>query len=252
MKSSGRVFTATLLIVVFFVFSAAAQQNVRDLLNIERSASLNFLSLSGKLFSFKSTSASRPAQIFDVAVNNNFYSSGNVSIQIGDTVRWTWITSRPHTVTGGTCVGNDCAADDSFCSPSNTDCASAPASVNGAIYTYTFNEPGVYPYFCTIHGSMMTAVVTVNAPTAASVSVGGRVRHSRGKGIMRAQVSLTDSSGAVRQTSTDFYGRYRFNDVPAGETYVIAVSHRFVQFEQNTQVRFVGEDDFGIDFVAID
>ncbi len=88
------------------------------------------------------------------------------------------------------------------------------------------------------------------SPTAVAVSMGGRVKYANGKGIFRAQVSLTDSSGATRTTLTNQFGKYQFDDVPAGETYIISVSHRLLQLGQNTQVRFVGEDDFGIDFVV--
>ena len=81
-------------------------------------------------------------------------------------------------------------------------------------------------------------------------SSGGRIHYANDKPIARARISLTDSSGAVRYALTIFDGFYRFDDVPAGETYVISASRRFIQFTQNTQVRFIGEDDFGIDFVA--
>lgn len=112
-----------------------------------------------------SDSPSSPAQTFDVAVNGNFFAPDALTINAGDTVRWTWTGSRPHTVTSGACDGGGtCTADDLFCSPNDANCATAPASGGGAIYTHTFNQAGTFPYFCRIHGAMMTGTVTVNAP----------------------------------------------------------------------------------------
>ncbi len=125
--------------------------------------------------------------------------------------------------------------------------------VNNEWIPVTDLSNSTFPTLCTTPLSSFSPFAIVNnAPTAAAVSIGGRARYARGKGISRAQVSLTDAYGTVRQLSTDFYGRYRFDDVPAGETYIISVNHKFVQFTQSTQVRFIGEDDFGIDFTAIE
>jgi hypothetical protein len=108
-----------------------------------------------------------------------------------------------------------------------------------------------YPMLCTMSlPSLSPFAIGFNAPTSASVSIGGRVHYANGKPIARARISLTDSSGAVRYAFTNFYGFYRFDDIPAGETYIITASRRLIQFTQNTQVRFIGEDDLGIDFVA--
>ncbi|MCY7348217.1 MAG: carboxypeptidase regulatory-like domain-containing protein [Pyrinomonadaceae bacterium] len=89
------------------------------------------------------------------------------------------------------------------------------------------------------------------APTAASASVGGRVRSANGKAISGARVSLTDSSGITRSARTNFQGRYRFDGVPAGDTYIISVSHQLLQFVQNTQIQFITGDNFDIDFVTL-
>ncbi|MBS1796066.1 MAG: hypothetical protein JSS81_19600 [Acidobacteria bacterium] len=67
----------------------------------------------------------------------------------------------------------------------------------------------------------------VNVPTAAGVSVSGRVL--TGKSSLRnAIVTLTDSSGNVRTAKTGTFGYYRFDDVAAGQTVVVTVvSKRF-------------------------
>jgi YD repeat-containing protein len=64
---------------------------------------------------------------------------------------------------------------------------------------------------------------TVTGPTAASVSLGGRITTSNGLAIVKAKVTLTNSSGESRTALSNPFGYYRFTDVPIGETYVISV-----------------------------
>lgn len=67
------------------------------------------------------------------------------------------------------------------------------------------------------------------APTAANVSVSGRVMTANGKGLRGAITTLTDSAGMVRSMRTGSFGCFSFENVEAGETYSIAVqAKRFV------------------------
>jgi hypothetical protein len=50
-------------------------------------------------------------------------------------------------------------------------------------------------------------------PTAADVSIGGRVKTPNGRGIGRVTMMLTDQNGAVRITATNHFGYYKFNNV---------------------------------------
>ena len=86
-------------------------------------------------------------------------------------------------------------------------------------------------------------------PTAASVSVGGRVLTARGRGIFRARVSMVDSSGTQRNVYTNPFGYYNFGDVPAGETYVFSVSHRRYNFA--AQILSLVEERDDVNFVAL-
>ncbi len=61
---------------------------------------------------------------------------------------------------------------------------------------------------------------TVLGPTAASVSVGGRVLTGEGRGLARASVSFTDAEGNLRIAITNQFGYYRFDNVAVGQTYV--------------------------------
>ncbi|MBS1795541.1 MAG: CSLREA domain-containing protein [Acidobacteria bacterium] len=65
--------------------------------------------------------------------------------------------------------------------------------------------------------------VQILVPTAANVSVSGRITATGGNGIGGARVTLTDSHGNSRTVSTGTFGNYLFDDVAVGETYVVTV-----------------------------
>ena len=68
------------------------------------------------------------------------------------------------------------------------------------------------------------------APTAAGISIGGRVLTEGGRGIYGARIQMTDSNGETRTVNSNPFGYYRFTDVPVGETYIINVLHKLYQF----------------------
>src|SRR5439155_97786 len=85
------------------------------------------------------------------------YTPANLTVQVGDTVRWVWGSSG-HSVVSGT-NGN---ADNQFCSPSNTGCDNPLLSSSGATYEHTFTQAGTFPYYCSVHFSLgMTGTITV-------------------------------------------------------------------------------------------
>lgn len=86
------------------------------------------------------------------------------------------------------------------------------------------------------------------APTAASVSVGGRVLTAAGQGVSRAFVTLTDATGMTQTGVTNTFGYYRFKDVAAGETYVVSASHRRYRFDP--QIVNVADSVSDLNFTA--
>lgn len=88
------------------------------------------------------------------------------------------------------------------------------------------------------------------APTAAGVSVRGRVSTSSGAGISRAVVRMDDSDGRGRMTITNTFGYFRFDNVTAGESYVVSVSHKRYRF--TPRLVDVSNDISGLDFIAED
>ncbi len=68
------------------------------------------------------------------------------------------------------------------------------------------------------------------APTAAAVSLGGRVLTDNGRGLANAVVSLTDESGSILTRRTNSFGYFRFDDVRAGQTVVASVKSKRFRF----------------------
>jgi hypothetical protein len=89
------------------------------------------------------------------------------------------------------------------------------------------------------------------APTAANVSVGGRVSDANGAGISKVQVLLTDQHGVGRSAMTNPFGYFRFDDVEAGHMYVVSVSSKRFQFENNVQTLHVVDEVANIQFIAL-
>jgi len=89
------------------------------------------------------------------------------------------------------------------------------------------------------------------APTAALVAVSGRVLTADGRGISKAIVLLINASGATRQTLTGPFGYFRFDDVEAGQTYLISVRSKRFQFANETQVVSVNEEIDNLNFYAL-
>jgi len=91
---------------------------------------------------------------------NNFAPS-SLTITQGDTVNWNWVGGL-HNVTSGSCPASVCTPDGKF----NSGGATATLGNN---FSFTFNTPGTYPYFCVIHRAGMQGTITVNALAPAEV-----------------------------------------------------------------------------------
>lgn len=85
-------------------------------------------------------------------------------------------------------------------------------------------------------------------PTAASVSIGGRLQSADGRNISRAIVILIDQEGQVKYAFSNPFGRYRFADVLVGQTYILDVRAKGYQFP--TQVINVTEETTSLDLTA--
>src|SRR5439155_16141434 len=107
----------------------------------------------------------QPAQTVDITVGTNgsdTYAPNPVAINVGDTVRWNFVSAGHNVISGSSCL-----ADNKFCSPGDTNCADAPTPAPGATYSHTFNTAGSFPYFCSPHcfNGMTGTIIVLGSAT---------------------------------------------------------------------------------------
>ena len=97
----------------------------------------------------------------------------------------------------------------------------------------------------------LARLIFVDPATAAAVSISGRIMTAGGTGIGNAVVSL--SGGDLTEpliTRTSSFGYYRFENVPAGGTYIVTVSAKRYTFNNPSQVFNVQDNIADANFVA--
>ncbi len=75
--------------------------------------------------------------------------TSTTTIHPGDTVQWVWVSGF-HSTTSGSCAGA-CTPDGRWDSGSGS----------GMTFSHTFPQAGQFPYFCTVHQSLMQGIVIV-------------------------------------------------------------------------------------------
>jgi hypothetical protein len=87
--------------------------------------------------------------------------------------------------------------------------------------------------------------------TAASVSMSGRVTTADGRGIRNANVVISGNSlPEPRVASTGSFGYFWFDDLTAGQTYVVTVNSRRYSFSVPSRVITLVDNVVDVDFVA--
>jgi len=93
--------------------------------------------------------------------------------------------------------------------------------------------------------------VTVIGPTAAGVSLGGRVLTADGRGVQNARIVVTGGAlSEPRYAVTGTFGYYHFEDLPAGQTYVVTINSKRFTFASPSRVVNVTDNVADIDFIA--
>ena len=91
--------------------------------------------------------AAAGAEVLDIAIADNSFTPATITVPVGTTLVWTHGGERQHTVTAESGEFNSGILE------------------QNAIFEHTFDQPGVYPYYCEIHGGAggagMSAVITV-------------------------------------------------------------------------------------------
>ncbi len=89
-----------------------------------------------------------------------------------------------------------------------------------------------------------------SVPTAAGVSVSGRVLTADGRGIRNARVTLDDLEGNSRTVLTGPFGHYRFDQVAVGASYTVTVSAKRFEFAEPSVLISVKDHLTDVDFHA--
>lgn len=120
-----------------------------------------------------------------VSVNDNFFSDSSVTINVGDTVQWTWAGSNMHSTTSNTGLW------DSGIKSSGT-------------FSQSFNAVGTFGYFCQVHGAQgMTGTVMVIEPLP-SVSIGDATVVEGNAGTTTATFAVTLSEASSDTASVSY------------------------------------------------
>ncbi len=67
-------------------------------------------------------------------------------------------------------------------------------------------------------------------PMEATANVSGRVVNSKGAPVRRAIVSVTSMQGQTRSATTNFFGYFRFIDLPSGQPFIVEVRAKRYSF----------------------
>lgn len=158
---------------------------VAQLRNLEALMSLRLVLSALLLMSLQGFSDPRSfAATKTVDIHNFSFSPSTVTINQGDSVRWVWVEGM-HSTTSGTCSGGTCTPNGVWSSPIQSD----------GEFTFTFQTPGTYPYYCAVHGARMRGhiVVAGPAPLTAEVSASSRC------GIAPLETTFTGSATGGRE-----------------------------------------------------
>ena len=122
----------------------------------------------------------------------------------------------------------------------------------GAI-TGSLTQTGAFPFTIKVVDTdgiagVQAYSIQVFGPTSANVTISGRVLTTEGISLRNATVHLTDSEGRVRTSRSSSFGYYRFEDVEAGRTYVIAVNSK--RFTFTPRILTVTEELSNVDLIA--
>jgi plastocyanin len=116
---------------------------------IPRAFCLRTAALAGVLLLYLPLAAT--AAVHEVTVNNNFFSPANLTIQVGDTVRWTNSTGVTHNITAAGFQNQP--------------------SASSFTHEVTFNSPGTFQYQCTLHGGMNGSITVEGQAQTAELAV---------------------------------------------------------------------------------
>ncbi|HUQ40114.1 MAG TPA: plastocyanin/azurin family copper-binding protein [Acidimicrobiales bacterium] len=105
------------------------------------------LGVAGLLIALSATVPAAPARadFRSITISDNEFNPTPLSVRLGDTVVWRHEGQRPHSVKSDTNEFDSSPG----CSFQNT----GPCMKPGQTFSFTFDQPGTYFYYCNVHGS---------------------------------------------------------------------------------------------------
>lgn len=120
-----------------------------------------------------------------------------------------------------------------------------PANINGT-WTLRFVDCA-----SSDTGTVSAASLTINPTLAGDVVLGGRILTKSGAGLKGAMVTISGGDlAAPRTVTTSTFGHYIFDDLNAGQTYIVSVAARRYTFQTPAMAVSLEEDLAEVNFVA--
>ena len=92
---------------------------------------------------------------------------------------------------------------------------------------------------------------TFNAPpTAANVSVSGRITDAFGNGLSRVRVTITADDNTAISAVTSSFGYYRFEELEVGRSYIVSAFRKRYNFD--SRIISLTDEIFNLDFIALE
>lgn len=128
------------------------------------------------------SAAAPPAKTVDVTIQNFVFLPQTITVDAGDTIRWTNLDSAPHSAV---------SIESGFVTAT---------LAQGQVTTTTFDRPGTYAYVCGVHGTSMRGTVVVRGtPVEAPRPSAGVIGHLVDDAFQQARPAVapaTDANGA--------------------------------------------------------
>jgi len=115
---------------------------------------------------------------------------------------------------------------------------------------------GVFPVISVTTGSSGSNNHTFDVgfsllgPSAANVSVSGRIATANGNGIRNVRVFLTEEDGTVHNALTGSFGYYIFEEIAGGQNVVVSVAAKRYTFPQTARLVTLNESAAEIDWIS--
>jgi hypothetical protein len=103
------------------------------------------------------------------------------------------------------------------------------------------------------YGDTVTCTFFNSVTTAANLTAAGKVTDAYGQPIARTRVTIQNTNNGEIQTAyTNTFGNYRFENLPAGDFYIISVFNKRYVFAQDTQTLVLNDAVENLDFTAVE